>query len=484
MSNEKPVRRSLLDMGVDRFAGEAPIQEWAVKGPEETGGLLPAAQPALIIGPGGVGKTRAAMELCYKTASWNGKGTPPTWMGQDIATTGVAVVLTYEESTDNIHRSIKRMAEAAGVNPKKVGQRMMVKSYQDVDVVPMPLVATDPKTRMPVPTPEYKAITEELRQIRQTIGEIGVIVIDNIGTAFAVEGNDYQTANQAMKWIQRWAAEFGALVLVVAHTNKGALKLESDMPSVNELQAATMGSVGWVTAVRAAIAMWTLSDEGEEEIARSLGDEDFKPGVTKNRYVRARAVKENVEGVYMGALTLKRAGGTLEDVSKAAKGAKVAEMNDEIQEFAAAVGRMWAHQTPVQKSGTNGVFERRAAMGKQFLAMSKSALATLTDRALAAGALRLEATCPGVEKSRGAWLFDTTGRGRREAHLEAFRKARRAADKAKVAFKTSNIADWRRLLDTPLAGLSDVELLEAVAELCDARHLTISDAYIIIGSAA
>ena len=68
--------------------------------------------------------------------------------------------------------------------------------------------------------------------------------------------------------------------------------------------------------------------------------------------------------------------------------------------------------------------------------------------------------------------------------LDAFRKARRAADKAKVPFKTSNVSEWRRFLETHMACLSDTEILEAIAELCDARHLTISDAYIIIGSNA
>lgn len=484
MSNEKqPPRRSLRDMGIGRFAGPAPVQEWAVKGPTEQGGLLPAAAPILFVGQGSVGKTRSAFELCLKIAA-NGEGRSFTWMGQEIATSGVSVVLTYEEATDSIHRSIKKMAEAADIDPAVVDRRMMVKSYQDVDVVPMPLVAIDHQTKQPQKTKEYDELTRELREIRAEMGPIGCIVIDNVGTAFAADGNDYQSANQVMKWIQRWSAEFGALVIVVAHTNKGALKFESDNPSTNELLAATMGSTGWVSAVRLAIVMWKISQEGEAQIAASLGDDEFQPGVTEGRYIRARVVKANVDDAYTGTFTLRRAGGTLEDVGTQAKAGKAAEMNEEIADFAAAVGRLWTRQTPVQKSGTNGVFERRGALGDRFVNMPKSALAALADRALAAGALRLEATCPGVEKSRGAWLFDTTGRGRREAHLDAFRKARRAADKAKVAFKTSNVADWRRFLDAHMAGLSDVELLEAIAELSDARHLTISDAYIVIGSNA
>jgi hypothetical protein len=484
MSNQKPVRRSLLDMGIARFAGPAPVQHWAVKSPAEEGGLLPAAAPILLVGRGGVGKTSAAVELALKIASWDGAYNAPTWMGQPIAISGVSVILTYEESTDRMHRMIQKMCAAAGVDPILVGNRMIVKSYQDTDVVPMPLVGNDPQTRMPVPTAEYKALTEELRQIRAQVGEIACIVVDNAGTAMAVEGNDYQSANQSMKWLQRWSAEFNALVPLIAHTNKGALQFESDDPSDDELEAAAMGSTGWVSAVRLAMVMWSISEEGEAEIAKSLGDAEFQAGVTRRRYIKARVVKSNVDGAYTGSLTLRRAGGTLEDTTKAVRKGKATEINKTIAEFAAAVGRLWARQTPVQKTGANGVFENKGALGGGFAKSSKSALETLTNQALAAGALRLEATCPGVEKSRGAWLFDTTGRGRREAHLDAFRKARRAADKARVAFKTSNVAEWRRFLDTWMAGLSDDQILEAIAELSDARHLTISDAYILIGSNA
>jgi len=483
-NNEKPApRRSLLDMGIARFAGPAPIQEWAVSSPEEGGGLLPAKEPMLLVGRGGVGKTRAAVELALKIAAPR-KGKDLVWMGQPIIAQGVSVVLTYEESTDRMHRAIQNIAEAAGVSPQEVGDRMIVKSFQDPDVVPMPLVANNPKTRMPAATPEYHAITEELRVIRERFGDIGCIVVDNAGTALAVEGNDYQSSNQAMKWLQRWSSEFGALVILIAHTNKGALKFESDDPSDDELEAAAMGSTGWVSAVRLAMVMWSISEEGEARIAESLGDEEFKPGITRRRYIKARTVKSNVDGAYTGSITLKRAGGTLEDVTRATKSARVEEMNTEIAEFAAAVGRCWTRHTPVQKSGANGVFEHRGALGGRFTGMSKAALATLTDRALAIGALRLEAVAPGIEGGRGKWLFDCSGRGRRETHLELFWKAKRAADKSRVPFKLTTMSEWRRFLEPCMAGMSDQDLAAAIVELEEARHLVVQDGYVILSNAA
>jgi hypothetical protein len=483
-NNEKPApRRCLLDMGIARFAGPAPIQEWAVSSPKEGGGLLPAKEPMLLVGRGGIGKTRAAVELALKIAAPR-KGKDLVWMGQPIIAQGVSIVLTYEESTDRMHRAIQNIAEAAGVSPQEVGDRMIVKSFQDPDIVPMPLVSNNPKTRMPSATPEYLAITAELRVIRERLGEIGCIVVDNAGTALAVEGNDYQSSNQAMKWLQRWSSEFGALVILIAHTNKGALKFESDDPSDDELEAAAMGSTGWVSAVRLAMVMWSISEEGEARIAKSLGDGEFKPGITRRRYIKARTVKSNVDGAYTGCITLRRAGGTLEDVTRETKSALDENMNTEIADFAAAVGRCWTLHTPVQKSGTNGVYEQRSALGGRFAKMSKSALAALTGRAVASGALRLEAVAPGVEGGRGKWLFDCSGRGRREMHLKLFWKAKRVADRARVPFKLGAIGEWRRFLEPCMAGMSDEGLAAAINELEEARHLAVKDGYLILSNAA
>lgn len=481
MSKPEPTpRRPLLSMGIGRFAGEAPVQEWAVKGPKEEGGILPASAPILFVGQGSVGKTRAAFELGLKIAAYDGIGPAPKWMGQDIATVGVSVVLTYEEATDSIHRSIKKMADEAGIDPSVVDRRMLVKSYQDVDVEPLPLVANDPQIRQPVKTREYDELTREMREIVSQIGKIGCIIIDNAGTAFAADGNDYQSANQVMKWIQRWSAEFGALVIVIAHTNKGALKFETDNPSTNELLAAAMGSTGWVSAVRLAIMMWKISAEGEADIAKSLDDEEFEPGVTEGRYIRARVVKANVDDAYTGTLTLRRAGGTLEDVSAPMKSAKRAKVTEEMTSFAAAVGRCWTRGTHLQKSGNSGVFELRSSMGAPFDRMSKAALASLTERTIREGLVRLEPVAPGAKATRGNWLFDATGQGRRQVHLECMRRLMGKAYKAKVAVRTDNIEAWRGLLEAPMRDMPVDALAEALDELAQGASVRVEDGVVVV----
>lgn len=138
----------------------------------------------------------------------------------------------------------------------------------------------------------------------------------------------------------------------------------------------------------------------------------------------------------------------------------------------------------MQKSGLHGVFNHRGALGSRFAKSSKAALASLADRELACDALRLEATAPGERAGRGKWLFDCSGRGRREVLLANFAKAKRAADRARVPFKTNNYDDWRHFMDAPIDVLSKEDLDQVIVDLGHHRHLTVSDGSIILGSQA
>lgn len=458
---KNPARRSLLSMGIGRFAGPAPVQEWAVAAPSEEGGLLPAEAPALFVGPGGVGKTHSSLELALKIAD-NGDGKDHIWMGQKVLAKGVSVFLTWEEATDTLHRDIQDMSAAAGIDPEVVANRMLVKSYQDVDVSPAPLVINNPATRSPDRSPEYNETTKELRQIQAEIGALGCIVIDNVGTAFATEGNDYQSANQALKWIQRWAAEFKCLVIVIAHTNKEALRFETDNPSINELKASVMGSTGWLSAVRLGLMFWGISEESEAKIAKTLEDEGFKPGVSVNRYIKARVIKSNVRGSYAGAFTLKRADSTLTDITRAQRQGASNESDARMFAFAAAIGRAWSAGLPLQKSGKHGVYENRGNLGTEYAGASKGSLHAMVDKALAAKVLRTEGLAPNGEAGR--WLFDTTGQGVREACDHAHRIAGQAKkhNHKLPTPRWDNVKEWRHHAPHHIAALSDDEVTEAL----------------------
>jgi hypothetical protein len=380
-------RRRLIEMGIGRFSVEPPEQEWVA------GRLVPAGVPYLVAGRGGIGKTTMAIHLALQIASWDGNGSAPIWMGQRIEKTGVTFVLTYEEPTDNIHRIMHEMCKAEDLDPSIIDTRCIVKSMLDIDASGEPLVAPDPKTRAPSPTEEYHALTEELREIEREVGPIGCIVIDNLGTAYSVNGNDYQEANNALHWVQRWAAEFGSLVVNIGHTNKGAPpqrgrygEAPRDLTD-EEVLNTVMGSTGWISAHRATMVMWQLQEEQEQQLAKKLGDKDFEPGTTRRKYIHAQVLKENVRGIYTGRLTLRRDGVGLTDISQNAKHAKSGDYQKKMRNLATAIGKCDAQGITFMPTGSRGLYENRDALGGTFSNMKRAKLVALAKNALDEGIL-------------------------------------------------------------------------------------------------
>ena len=377
--------RRLIDMGVGRFAEEPPEQQWAA------GHLIPARAPVLLAGRGGIGKTRAALHLALLMAAWDGEGPAPEWMGQRVRKHGVSVVISYEEHTESAWRILRRMADAEGIDLDRVDARFKFKSMQDRDASGQALVAPDPATHAPAATEEYFKLIEQLMELKEKVGDIACIVIDNVGTAFKVNGNDYQEVNSAAYWMQRWASEFGALVLNIGHTNKGATPQRGRNGSPGqpltdeEVLNSVMGSTGWVSAHRATMVMWQMQEQQEKALAEALG-EDYREGETRRRYIHAQILKENVEGIYTGRLTLRRNGTSLDNLGTDPRGAMARSVEQSISALADAIGEAVARGTVITKTGKlNGVHAMRAALGKPFSTMQRAALVDLVERGLDLG---------------------------------------------------------------------------------------------------
>ena len=472
-------RRSLLENGIERFAEEPPAQTWAVKGPASKGGLLPGEDPILLAGRGGIGKTTAAVELALLSSAWDGNCEAPEWMGQKVAQAGVGVVLTYEETTARMHRKMKAMCAHHNINPETVGTRCVVKSFQDVDSTSEPLIALDPKTRQPVPTSEYDRLTQELRALQAAQGSISVVVVDNVGTAFAVEGNSYQDANQAMKWVQRWAAEFNCLVIVVAHTNKTASTSRTRDGDVvkktdDEILNTVMGSTGWISAVRAVMVMWQMEEHEEDKLAETLKDPSFVKGETRRRYIHAQILKENTDDIYTGRLTLKRENLTLQDVSKKTKKAYAQASEKELKGFAQAIGRVWHLNVPVQKTGVKGVFENRETLPMPYSKMKKDKLHHLVGQAINKGLLEIANEHPTAGGSaRTNWLKEVGNDGLLSIYAD---DVRAAAKKSKTPLHFEKASEWRNLVKGHLAKITDdTEFQEFVSCMKIHRFIAVSD---------
>tara|TARA_R110002074_G_scaffold125024_2_gene261883 strand:+ start:5886 stop:7424 length:1539 start_codon:yes stop_codon:yes gene_type:complete len=405
-------RKSLMRYGIGRFAGPAKVQGWLVGSPREGQGIVPDDKPILLAGRGGIGKTTSAIELAIKIGCLDSiEPLNQRWMGQKITGSGVSIILTWEEDTESMHRKVKAIAQANGIDPALCDERVIVKSYQDVDVSPDPLVFFDSKTKTPKPTEEYIALTEELREVEKYYGRIGTVVIDNVGTAFGVEGNSYQEANGAMKWIQRWSSEFHCATVVVAHTNKGALnkttsKEGPQVQSDDDVLASVMGSTGWTSAVRAVLVMWQMTEEQEARLASAMDDADFVPGESRRKYIHAQVLKENCEA-YTGRFTLCRGEGlTLQDISNEKSRAFAAKKNELHERFKKSIVDALVSGFAFQKSGKNGVFENKDKL-RGFEKYSKSQLHGICDECIANGLIAHTPDHPtgGSSTKNASWLI-------------------------------------------------------------------------------
>ena len=393
----------ILDLNIaDQFAGPAPEQRWLVGAPEGPGGLLPDAAPILLAGRGGIGKTHAAVELAFLVGTWDGAAPAPRWWWQPIRKHGPSVVITYEEHPNQLHRKTHKLCAHHGVDLERGREGVMMLSMLDPRLSGEPLIAPDPRTRALRPTAEYVRLTKQLRRLRARRGELGVIVVDHAIRAFPVESNSVTDANAAIALMGRWATEFSCPVIVLAHTKK--IVIEGGMEDEAILQV-VMGSTGWVASVRATMVMWQLEAEAEARQAEALGDREFRPGVTRRRYVQAQVLKHNVDDTYEGRLTLRRNGGGCDDVTGGVRRAEAVRHHAEATAFARAVAARWDAGAPVQKSGSHGVFEQRERLGEPWAGLSKKRLRALVEACERAGLLAGVAEHPAHPRAKQArWL--------------------------------------------------------------------------------
>jgi hypothetical protein len=264
---------------------------------------------------------------------------------------------------------------------------------QDRDATAQPLVARNRQTGEIDGTAEYHHLTEELNEIRERVGPIASIVIDNVGTAYQVNGNDYQETNAAVKCIQRWSTEFGSLVLNIGHTNKGSgneskrAKPTGSSMTADEVLNSVMGSTGWNSAHRGVLVMFQMTEDEELALANSLLDPDFDPEVDRRRYIHAQVVKENARGIYMGRLTLRRDGVGLVDVSaETRRGA--AEADDELIDLLTGMIADLAKKGEVlMKTGKNGLFQNRDLLHSPFRDMTRDRLEDIATKAISLGSI-------------------------------------------------------------------------------------------------
>lgn len=88
----------------EAYLGEAPEQQWLVDG------VLPLGAPCLLVASGGTGKGMLALDLGLRVAGNPMQGIDLN-CGPEVTSHGSVVILSSEDTRDDIHRRLESMDE-------------------------------------------------------------------------------------------------------------------------------------------------------------------------------------------------------------------------------------------------------------------------------------------------------------------------------------------------------------------------------------
>lgn len=210
-----------------------PPQEWLARD------LIPAGQPVLLSGDGGLGKSLLALQLAVAVASGG------RWLGQFTAT-GPALYLSAEDETAELHRRLTRITDDIG----KL-DRLHLAPMAELD----PLLVTPGERGRLNTTALYDAVAARVKEIRPAL-----VVLDSNADFFG--GNE--VVRSEVRWfigqLRKLCHSTGCTVLILSH------------PSVSGMQSGSglSGSTHWNNSVRARLYLTKPGGEDADRDERLL----------------------------------------------------------------------------------------------------------------------------------------------------------------------------------------------------------------------
>lgn len=395
----------IFDHDVLKFSGKPEEQKYLVV--DSNGrGFIPESAPIMIAGAGGVGKSTLAFDLCLKVGIHT-PSNPQSWMGFDVAKGGRTAYITAEDSVEELHRKLWDLRQTE--DNSDIAGRFFPISYINpkAGLFPKPFVAPG-ENRAPAPTEAF----EDLRRQLSRLDDLAVIVIDNVGAFYQIEGNDYAQVNAAVsRTAATLAAEFNCVVILIAHTNKSKGSGKNGSRTEAEHLNSVMGSVGWVSAVRQTIIQWGLQPDEEEEIAKTIGLEDFDPDEDRKMFCGMQILKTNIRGLTMKQYMFKRDSGSLVNITDELKQGKAKELAQAHRELIDIIKTSATEGNPFTATGkVNGVYARRSELPVRYSKMGKDALIRIINDAVSNGDLvksRFKSTDVSIPADRIAQYLDS-----------------------------------------------------------------------------
>lgn len=243
------------------MAAPPPPQRWVLSA------CLPLGKTVLIVGPGGVGKSRFIMQLQIALAT----GLPfcGCW---PVGEEGASLALYSEDEETELHRRFHNIVHSMKPNQQKlIAERVHFKSMVGM---------SNQLTHKDGAEVEWTDYVDRLIALARQIKNLKLIIID---PASRFRGGDENNSTDTTRFVEACemvAKATGATVMIVHHVNKGSMR-ETDSS-----QAASRGSSALTDGVRWQMNLSPMSEAEAKtyDVPKDQRRLNIKALVTKNNY--------------------------------------------------------------------------------------------------------------------------------------------------------------------------------------------------------
>ncbi len=232
LPNTAPPRHVTFDtISAASFYGQPiPRQPWLIDG------MLPAGQPSLLSGDGGLGKSYLALQLSVSVVATG------MWLSRSVER-GSVLYVSCEDETAEIHRRLEKISKHAGVT---------VNDLSGLHIAPMAdrdaLLASTTRAGLQM-TPLFAALSERVAASRPTL-----VVLDSLADVYG--GNEIDRAQ--VRWfigqLRSLCHTTGATIVILSHPSLSGMASGSGLS----------GSTHWNNSVRSRLYL-TRPDSGNND---------------------------------------------------------------------------------------------------------------------------------------------------------------------------------------------------------------------------
>ena len=381
LGKERDYRVKIADwlVGDNYLKNEPEPVSWLV---EDT---FTMASVNLLAAMGGAGKSMLALDLALKVA-----GTPaPEWAGLDFNTPlsafghvvqnhGPVVMFTAEDNRADVHRRIWRLGGKPPAHPFAL---IPLPSAGG----PLPFVLPGGKDG-PQPSPWWFEVKDQIKAMQPKL-----IIFDPLASFALVDLNKPEVADFSMSLFASLADETGACVLVTHHL----AKTKDNISTPEQARVLVRGSTAIVDRTRATYVLWSLSDARSKELCAAVNLE-----WAREKVFCGCVAKENSGGDKSIKTYIRNPNGLLEVQDAAIRQSKAGSQAMLEQDLTQAIAEAAEALQPFSRTGTNGLYARRAELPKSLAGCGRSTLETMVDVLLDKEAVVLCIPIGGTTKNR------------------------------------------------------------------------------------